>query len=259
MGGLQDAGSAVLFISPHLDDAILSCGALLAHLAHTCPVTVVTVFSSGSPPPRLGISARRQLRALGVTDAEAYFNERQAEDISVLEEIGVPWIHLGLREALSRRVGEASTGPSGRGRATYPTFRYHAGRGRIARSDFKLTAEVGAMLRQVVVDSDAKVVFGPLGIGRHVDHLITRDVVTGLNLCSVYYSDFPYSERSLPDPNFIRRATLTAYQWSSGRVENEKRIAGYKTQAPLLFPDGIPITPEAYWIPAKDSAADSDD
>ena len=46
---IQSTGSGVMFVSPHLDDAVLSCGALLAQLARTGPVTVLTVFSSGLP------------------------------------------------------------------------------------------------------------------------------------------------------------------------------------------------------------------
>ena len=52
MREIQDAGSAVLFVSPHLDDAVLSCGALLSHLAGTCPVTVLTVFSAAAQPAK---------------------------------------------------------------------------------------------------------------------------------------------------------------------------------------------------------------
>src|ERR1700757_4655329 len=79
VGEIQDAGSAVMFVSPHLDDAVLSCGALLAHLARTCPVTVLTIFSSAAPPAKWGLAARKTLRDLGVTDAEALFEERRAE------------------------------------------------------------------------------------------------------------------------------------------------------------------------------------
>lgn len=255
VGRLEDTGPTVLFVSPHLDDAVLSCGALLAHLARTCRVTVLTVFTSAALPPRWGLAAKRQLSALGVSDGEAHFHERRAEDISVLERMGASWIHLGLRDALFRRVDDAPTDPPGSGRATYPTFRFHAGRGRIARSDAGLAAEVGAMVGRVAIDRHAQAIFGPLGIGRHVDHMITRTAVRVSGLSPVYYSDFPYSETEAPDPYFLRRAALASYQWSLGRAENQKRIAGYRTQVGGLFPRGIPLRPEVYWIPAKDSAS----
>ena len=249
---IQDAGSPVLFVSPHLDDAVFSCGALLAHLARTCPVTVVSVFTAAAPPARWGIAARRQLRTFGMMDAETHFAERRAEDIAVLEEAGAAWIHLGYRDALFRRIRENHAGPPGSGRAAYPTFRFHAGRGRLAPSDTGLAAEVGAKLGKLIAATQARAVFGPLGVGRHVDHLITRRAVEGLR--PVYFSDFPYSQTAAPDPGFVRRARLAPHEWTRGRADNVKRIAGYRTQAPGMFPHGVPISPEVYWIPAKDSA-----
>jgi LmbE family N-acetylglucosaminyl deacetylase len=252
---IHGAGSAVVVVSPHLDDAVLSCGALLTHLTRQCSVTVVTVFTVAAPPP-WSLPARRQLRAAGVADAEVFFEQRRAEDTAVLAEVGAAAVHLGLRDALFRRVGGAAAGPPGPGRrSAYPTFRFDAARGRVAASDAGLPAEVAARVGEVVRASGAGVIFAPLGIGRHVDHLITRGAVQGLGPRTVYYSDFPYSERALPDPGFIRRAALVPHPWLPGRTENANRIAGYRTQLPGLFPHGtIPTRPEIYWTGANDSA-----
>jgi hypothetical protein len=238
VGEIQDAGSAVIFVSPHLDDAVLSCGALLTQLAHTGPVTVLTVFSSALPPSKLALSARRSLRNLGIADAMEYFEDRRAEDIAILKEAGASWIHLGLTDVLFRRVG----GATGRvtGRSAYLTLRF----------DAALTPKVGVMVREAVAATGASAVFAPLGIGRHVDHLITRNAVATSGIDAVYYSDFPYSEIRKPDARFIRNASLQSYTRLVGRAENVNLIAGYKTQVAGLFPHGIPISPETYWIRA---------
>ena len=254
------AGSAVVAVSPHLDDGVLSCGALLAYLAHRCDVTVVSVFTEGAPPP-WSLPVRRRLRAVGM-DAETLYAHRRAEDTAVLDEIGAAAVHLGLRDAPYRRSGEAAAGPPRRWRwptyPTYPTFRFDAARGRIAPADAGLPAEIGARVSEVVRARGARVIFVPLGIGRHVDHLITRRAAQhlGEHLGSriVYYSDFPYSETAVPDQGFLRRAALMPYPWLTGRAENAKRIAGYRTQFAVLFPHGVPTRPEIYWIPATDSA-----
>jgi LmbE family N-acetylglucosaminyl deacetylase len=252
---IQGAGSAVVMVSSHLDDAVLSCGALLAHLARRCPVTVVTVFTAAAPPP-WSLPARRQLRAVGVADAEVLFEQRRAEDAAVLAEVGAAAVHLGLRDALFRRVGEAAAGPPGPGRRwAYPTFRFDAARGRVASADAGLPAEVGVRIGEVIRGSGAQVVFAPLGVGRHVDHLITRRAAQGLAPRTVYYSDFPYSERAVPDPGFVRHAALIPHPWLPGRTENANRITGYRTQWPGLFPRGtVPTRPEIYWTSANDSA-----
>lgn len=248
--------SPVVVLSPHLDDGVLSCGALLAYLAHQCDVTVVTVFTEAAPPP-WSLPVRRRLRAVGM-DAETWFAHRRAEDTAVLAEIGAAVVHLGLREAPYRR-SDGGTGPLRWWRwPTYPTVRFDAHRGRIARADAGLPAEIGARVSEVVRAREARVIFVPLGIGRHVDHLLTRRAAHHLrqHLRSriVYYSDFPYSETAAPDRGFIQRAALASYPWLAGRAENAKRIAGYRTQLAILFPHGIPTSPEIYWIPATDSA-----
>lgn len=251
------AGSAVVAMSPHLDDGVYSCGALLAYLAHRCDVTVVSVFTEAAPPP-WSLPARRRLRAVGM-DAETLYAHRRAEDTAVLDEIGVAAVHLGLRDAPYRRSGEAAAGPSRRWRwPTYPTFRFDAARGWIAPADAGLPAEIGARVSEVVRARGARVIFVPLGIGRHVDHLITRRAAQHLGVHPgsriVYYSDFPYSVTAAPDRAFVQRAALVPYPWLNGRAENTKRIAGYKTQFVSLFPRGVPTSPEIYWIPATDSA-----
>ena len=258
----RGTGSAVVAVSPHLDDGILSCGALLAHLAHRCDVTVVTVFTEAAPPP-WSLPTRRRLRALGM-DAETLYARRRAEDTAVLAEIGAVAVHLGLRDAPYRRSGEAAAGPPRWWRRptypTYPTVRFDALRGRIARADAGLPAEIGARVSEVVQATGARVTLVPLGIGRHVDHLITRRAADHLaeHLRSriVYYSDFPYSETAVPDQGFVQRAALVPNPWLTGRPENAKRIAGYSTHFANLFPHGVPTSPEIYWIPAADSGVD---
>src|SRR6266568_284611 len=216
---MDGAGSAVMVMSPHLDDAVLSCGALLAHLAARHLITVVTVFTAAAPPP-WSLPARRQLRALGRVDPGDFFRR-------------------------------------GRRGPAYPTFRFDAARGRVASCDAGLAAEVSARAGEIARASQAHVVFAPLGVGRHVDHLITRRAARelGREIRIVYYSDFPYSQTAGPEPGFIRDAGLVPHPWLCGRAENASRIAGYRTQFAGLFGDGpVPTRPEIYWVAANDSA-----
>jgi len=231
---------------------VLSCGALLTELARTGPVTVMTVFTSALPPARWALAARKDLRNLGISDAVSYFKDRRAEDIAVLKEAGASWVHLGFTDALFRRVGE--TNGKDTGRAAYPTFRFDASVGRIASSDADLAAKVGVMVRETAAASKAMAVFAPLGIGRHVDHVITRNAVATSGIDAVYYSDFPYSQYRKPNARFIRNASLQPFTWLKGRAENANLMAGYKTQFEALFPHGVPVSPETYWIRAAGSA-----
>ena len=248
-------GLPVVAVSPHLDDAVLSCGALLEYLAPRCPVTVVTVFTAASPRP-WPLPARRQMRAIGERDAERFYRQRQEEDSAVLADMGVGLVHLGLPDALFRRVGPGPGRLPGRPRRpAYPTFRFDAARGRIAAADARLTDEVGVAIGAVADGADARLVLAPLGVGRHVDHLITRGATRDLAPRTVFYSDFPYSETAVPDGDFIRRHSLVPHPRLAGRAENAHRIAGYRSQVGGLFAGGtIPTRPEIYWAAASDSA-----
>jgi LmbE family N-acetylglucosaminyl deacetylase len=253
VGEIKDAGSPVMFVSPHLDDAVLSCGALLTQLARTNSVTVLTVFSSARPPAKWAPSARNELRSHGATDAMKYFEDRRAEDIAALQAVGASWIHLGFTDAPFRRVGE--TAGKDTGRAAYPSFHFNIARGWVAPSDATLATKVGAMVRDAVSANGVTTVFAPLGVGRHVDHLITRNAVAAPGIDAVYYSDFPYSQTAKPSARFVRKESLRPCTWLPGRAENVNLIARYKTQADGLFPRGIPVNPETYWIRVTDSAS----
>jgi LmbE family N-acetylglucosaminyl deacetylase len=248
-------GLPVVAISPHLDDAVLSCGALLDYLARRCPVTVVTIFTAASPRP-WPLPARRQMRAIGEPDAERFYRQRQAEDAAVLADMGAARVHLGFTDALFRRVGPGPGRLPGRPRRpAYPTFRFDAARGRIAAADARLTDEITAATDGVIRNTNARLLLAPLGVGRHVDHLIARAATRDLAPRAVYYSDFPYSETALPDAGFVGRHRLVPHPWLAGRAENAHRIAGYRSQISGLFPGGtIPTRPEIYWFAASDSA-----
>ena len=69
----MSAGPAVI-LSPHLDDAVLSCWHVLCGPGE---VTVINVFA-GSPPPGSGASWWDRLT--GATDSVARMAERRAED-----------------------------------------------------------------------------------------------------------------------------------------------------------------------------------
>jgi hypothetical protein len=234
---------------------VLSCGALLGQLARSSPVPVVSVFTAATAPP-WPLPARRQLRAAGEPDAERFYRQRQAEDAAVLDGMGAEWVHLGFPDALFRRVGPGPGRLPGRPRRpAYPTFRFDAARGRIAAADAGLPAEIGTLADNMVRAAGGGVVLAPIGVGRHVDHLITRAAARDLSARVVYYSDFPYSETAAPDAGFVRRLDLAPHPWLAGRAENGHRIAGYRSQVTGLFPGGtIPVVPEIYWLAASDSA-----
>jgi hypothetical protein len=124
----------------------------------------------------------------------------------------------------------------------YPTFRFDIDLGRVSRGDRdlvdRLTGEVAELTRDATV-------FAPLGVGRHVDHLLARAV--GEQLGAVLYADFPYTARD-PAGEAVAAGRLRPWAWSDDLPAKLSAIAGYRTQVDALFPDGeIPLRPETYY------------
>src|SRR5437868_5354657 len=86
-------GIPLIALSPHLDDAVLSCGSLLAEAGRRVPVTVMTFFTEAGPAPHT-LSTRRYLRLTESADAYELYATRRAEDREVMEQLGAQWRHL---------------------------------------------------------------------------------------------------------------------------------------------------------------------
>jgi LmbE family N-acetylglucosaminyl deacetylase len=246
------AGS-VLFLSPHLDDAVLSCGALMSWLVRSSRVVVVTVFSAAGPPPHT-LAARSFLRQCSATGAAELYEGRHEEDAEVMRRLGAEHLHLDVPDALFRkRVMPASVARLGRVVPElvhrYPTFRFDIDRGRISRGDRVLLEHLHGRVRRIAEEVHAGLIFCPIGVGRHVDHLLTRTVGEGFPGQVVYYSDFPYNQVQSPDHRYVSDHRLQPCAWDDGLARKLELIQGYRTQVDALFPTGaIAVAPEVYFL-----------
>jgi len=103
---------------------------------------------------------------------------------------GATAVHLGRRDALFR----TRRAPGALGRVLpelvhrYPTFRFDIARGRVAGAERDLARRIAEQVD--AAGSGAEVVLCPLGVGRHVDHVLVRSVGPELGRRIVYYADF---------------------------------------------------------------------
>ncbi|RBY78258.1 PIG-L family deacetylase [Geodermatophilus sp. TF02-6] len=248
-------GRGILVLSAHLDDAVLSCGALLSSLAGRTPVCVATLFTEAGPPPHTR-AARAFLAQCTVGDAAELYAARRHEDADVLAGLGVEHVHLGHVDALFRRR-KTPPAVARLGRVVpevvhcYPTFRFDIARGRVSWGDRTLVHRLDAELRGLTDHIDAALVLGPVAVGRHVDHLIARTLVERQPRPTVLYSDFPYDRRDHPDAGYLAARRLRPVSWDQDLDTKQVLIKGYRTQVEALFPTGeIPTTPETYFLPS---------
>jgi LmbE family N-acetylglucosaminyl deacetylase len=253
----MDDASDLVVLSPHLDDAVLSCGALMNHARKEMRVTVATFFTAGGSPPYT-LTARRYLRQTPDRHANSLFLARRTEDRAVLEGAGISYVHVGLTEVLFRRRTRPLLGRHPwAGKLipelcyNYPTYRWHVIRGGISPDDAgTMHSIIDTMDR---LSSESSTLFlAPLAVGGHKDHILVRTAAELSRKRVAYYSDFPYNTVVGADPSFARRNSLAQVTWSRDLAAKQPLIRGYRTQVDLLFPDGkIPVVPEVYLLPGR--------
>ena len=236
---------ACYFISPHFDDAVFSAGALMTYLAKHVSVTVINIFTKASEPPYT-LSADMFLRQCGYNDAQKLFADREREDASVFKSINVKVINLSFSDALWRKKKHpgrlARFFPNIAGlSATYPTYKFHAIKGKIAKADLDTIVEIKDELKDKVRDADS-VVFCPMGVGKHVDHVITRAVCDELFRDVIRWSDFPYNEKSQKNSGGFQ-----SFSFAEGLSKKRKLIEGYKSQYNAIFHAGLTLRPEEFF------------
>ena len=251
--------SRLIVLSPHLDDAVLSCGALMNHVRTETSVTVVTFFTEGGEPPYT-YGARRYIHKCRIRDGQAnsLFLARRAEDQAVLEGAGISYVHVGLKEILFRRrtqpllnqfpwasrlIPELSY--------AYPTLRLHVLRGGIPPDDLSTIRYVLDTIDDLSLESPT-LFLAPLGVGGHKDHILVRTAAELSRKRMAYYSDFPYNTQYSVDPSFVQRNSLMQTTWSRDVAAKLPLIRAYRTQVDGLFPTGkIPVVPETYLLPKQ--------
>lgn len=243
---------SVYFVSPHLDDAALSCGGLISYLAEKTEVTVISVFTETSPSPHT-LSARMYLRQCQNTDAEQLFERRKSEDKQILNSSGVTIKHLNFVDALWRKKKEVNFLGKLLGNIVpeilhvYPTYRFHAISGRISSCDIELAEEIKKALLSVVDDKQKFVVFCPAAVGNHVDHMITKKCCQEVFEKSVLWSDFPYGKENKLTPEEFNE--YHEFMFDGGQENRMQMIKSYKTQYAAMFGGTNAYCPdERYYI-----------
>jgi LmbE family N-acetylglucosaminyl deacetylase len=233
-----------LYLSPHLDDAVLSCGGQIAQLVRAGQVVrVVTVFAGDVPST---------CDALGKCVAHTAFVQelhtrwglgpnpsvgRRAEDRAALRILGARTTHLRFPDCVYRL-----------GRMGAPLYSTRdAIFGTVAEVEMPLIDEVVWALKRLRLPRDMRVIL-PLTAGHHVDHQIVR--AAGERWCKMrdarrggqiaYYEDYPYAENQDEITAALREEPLQAELVAvdeDALAAKVAAIACYRSQISSFFAD----------------------
>lgn len=190
-----------IFISPHLDDAVLSAGDLIAGLLKDGEkVRIITVFTDFGAGP-MHLCARRYVFESGALTVRSFKRLRLIEDRRVMEKLGVgDYYYLDFTDAYFRlrsagvKFGKLHTAAAWLGIKScflYPNLTALFS-GRINQEDDKLLPVISEKLKQLLLPEDT--VYGPLGVGNHIDHTIVNRVIRRLKIpAKFFWLDLPYA------------------------------------------------------------------
>ncbi len=181
---------AHVYLSPHLDDAVLSCGGLIHRQARPGqPPLVVTLFS-GQPAADAQLSAFAQSQHTRWGASEDVMAFRWAEDRAALAVLGADYLRLNYLDCIYR----------GRERGDQPDWYYASEEalfGPVHPAEQDLPIELAAALSEFIPPGKDVTLYVPLTVGNHVDHQLTFAaalILKAQGWSLQYYEDYPYVE-----------------------------------------------------------------
>ena len=207
----------VYFISPHLDDAILSAGGLIYDLKDKEKVKIVTVFTKG----------------------DELFLKRKVEDENVCRYLKINYSHLGFKDALWRK----SYG------SMEDIFTKNFDN---KKEEQNLKKIITNKLKKIINNEKNIVIFSPLSVGNHADHRIINKICKDNFTNVIYWEDYPYNLKSNLPIESIKKNKLSFLELEKNLFIKEKLIKFYKSQIPVLFKNKpIIIKKEKYYYDSR--------
>jgi LmbE family N-acetylglucosaminyl deacetylase len=230
-----------IYLSPHYDDAALSCGGSIHRQTKAGePVLVITVCAA--PPPAqtaFSLFAREMHTQWG--DPTDVIAQRQAEDQTAMEILGADTLRLDVTDCIYRGAP-----PSG-------IWFYNNNDelfGEIHPGDKQLEEQLVASLAHHLTAQKNTVVYAPLAIGYHVDHQLVHAAAWQLYQQGqpvLFYEDYPYVDTTAYGNANLDKilAQLDTRQqpvqprlqfFSEANLENKiNSIGAYTSQITMLF------------------------
>jgi LmbE family N-acetylglucosaminyl deacetylase len=216
-----------LYLSPHLDDAIISCGGLIAQQAASGELVSVLTICAGDPPPGpLSPFARELHERWG--ESSSPIAVRRAEDRVACGRLDAVVVHLDVPDAIYRRDRE--------GELLYTSESDIVGP--IHMKEQNLIHHLANSLKEQCPEEFR--IYCPLGVGGHVDHRLTRRAAERLGASLWYYHDLPYAARGeiMPPGLELPSGIETIWPLSTGEIDAWAAAIGmYRSQLSTFWTD----------------------
>ncbi len=218
-----------IYIAPHLDDAVLSCGGQIAQQVDAGAAVLVVTLCAAQPAPDAVLSPFAQYLHAAWALGDDPIAQRRKEDAQALALLGCDGLHLDQLDAPYRVAAY------GQRDAVFG----------VVAPDDPLIPAAQTILRQLHTQQPAARFYVPLGVGQHVDHQIVCAAGLALHTAGgdvIWYEDAPYAATWL---NALERRLQTLADRFSPQVieigpvltRKLRAIAAYGSQLGELFRD----------------------
>lgn len=201
--------SSQIFVSPHLDDAVLSCYPMISDsISKGINVEIWTIMT-GIPSKKARFS--EFALHLSKPNPVGYAKMRQDEDFSVGKKLGAKVVHFGFQDAIYRNDEH--------GQPIYQEANDVFNK--VDLRELYLVNQIFGKLREY--SDPESIIICPSAMCGHVDHILTRLACEMLPNQIVYYNEFPY--------------TINIQSPLQQNIQDEwaDKIRMYKSQTELLF------------------------
>ncbi len=188
-----------IYLSPHLDDVIWSCGGLIwEQRQQGVQVSIWTIFSGDPPDGELSLFAQFLHQRWGIQENSV--RQRRSEDELACAYLDAECYHFMFPDCIYRKAPVGSAPPSStthvqEGGFLYPTR--EAIFSNLHPSEERFAEEISRRFSQHIKEGD--ILVSPLVLGNHVDHQLTRMAAEACGKVAWYYADFPYVQDEAED------------------------------------------------------------
>ena len=220
-----------IYLSPHLDDAVLSAGGLIYEQTESgIPVEIWTFMCGYAPPGEVSSFAELQHAQWGFSSAEETTRMRREEDKTAAARVGASVLHFDFLDCIYRR------GANGEWLYYDISVPPHP-------EDARIPAQIAEAISTHLQPDDVLVC--QLSVGSHVDHVLVRQGAELLGYPLRYDIDVPYI--------FYKREELGPK--SSGMEKSVHPITetglNHWKEAALAYKSQIVVLGEAFNTPEK--------
>jgi LmbE family N-acetylglucosaminyl deacetylase len=212
-----------IYLSPHFDDAALSCGGLIWEQSQRGERVQVWTICAGTPPPGELSPFAASLHDRWQTGADPV-EERRREDREACRVLGASLRHFAIPDCIYRPRQDESCPVCDSEESLFTGFN---------PQDDRLADELS---RQIQAEKDALII-SPLGLGGHVDHWLVRTAAERSGCRLLYYPDYPYVLTDQHDPALQGLSAQDFLVSERGLSAWGEAIAAYRSQVSSFWPD----------------------